>query len=180
MFRVLFTLLLTTAVFETLLAAGKEIGGERAPASSICPTPEEARAKMSVPEGYEVRCFAHEPMVQNPVAMTWDHRGRLWVVEAYEYPEGSELPALLAVKPRMINTIRCQKPATRSPATASSFSKTPTMTEKLINAPFSSKASISPPPFFAETTASTSDSSRTSSTSAMTMVTTNRTPGVSV
>jgi glucose/arabinose dehydrogenase len=21
----------------------------------------------------------------NPVAMTWDHRGRLWVVEAYEY-----------------------------------------------------------------------------------------------
>ncbi len=93
MFRLLFTFLLTSALANTLLAEGKEIGGERAPASSICPTPEEARAKMSVPEGYEVRCFAHEPMVQNPVAMTWDHRGRLWVVEAYEYPEGSELPA---------------------------------------------------------------------------------------
>lgn len=76
-----------------LHAAGKEITGERAPASTICPTPEEARAKMSVPEGYEVRCFAHEPMVQNPVAMSWDHRGRLWVVEAYEYPEGSPHPA---------------------------------------------------------------------------------------
>lgn len=48
---------------------------------------------MTVPEGYEVRCFAHEPMVQNPVAMTWDHRGRLWVVEAYEYPNGSPHPA---------------------------------------------------------------------------------------
>nr|WP_170156752.1 PVC-type heme-binding CxxCH protein [Roseimicrobium gellanilyticum] len=47
---------------------------------------------MTVPEGYEVRCFAHEPMVQNPVAMTWDHRGRLWVVELYEYPEGTPLP----------------------------------------------------------------------------------------
>jgi putative membrane-bound dehydrogenase-like protein len=73
--------------------AGKEIEGERAPAATACPSPEEARAKMSVPEGYEVRCFAHEPMVQNPVAMTWDHRGRLWVVEAYEYPEGSPHPA---------------------------------------------------------------------------------------
>jgi len=76
-----------------LLAAGKEMEGERKAAQTVCPTPEEARAKMSVPEGYEVRCFAHEPMVQNPVAMTWDHRGRLWVVEAYEYPEGSNLPA---------------------------------------------------------------------------------------
>ena len=76
-----------------LLAAGKEIEGERAAATTACPTPEEARKKMTVPEGYEVRCFAHEPMVQNPVAMTWDHRGRLWVVEAYEYPYGSEHPA---------------------------------------------------------------------------------------
>jgi putative membrane-bound dehydrogenase-like protein len=76
-----------------LFAAGQEIEGERKAAQTACPTPEEARAKMSVPEGYEVRCFAHEPMVQNPVAMTWDHRGRLWVVEAYEYPNGSEHPA---------------------------------------------------------------------------------------
>ena len=31
-------------------------------------------------------------MVQNPVGMTWDSRGRLWVVELYEYPEGTPLP----------------------------------------------------------------------------------------
>jgi len=71
---------------------GKELAGVYTPASSVCPTPEEEAKKMSVPEGYEVRCFAHEPMVVNPVAMTWDARGRLWVVEAYEYPEGSQLP----------------------------------------------------------------------------------------
>lgn len=65
----------------------------RAPAGNECPSPEEARAKMTVPDGYAVRCFAHEPMVANPVAMTWDAHGRLWVVEAYEYPSGTPLPA---------------------------------------------------------------------------------------
>jgi len=47
---------------------------------------------MKVPDGYEVRCFASEPMIINPVAMTWDHRGRLWVVELYEYPKGAKNP----------------------------------------------------------------------------------------
>src|SRR4051794_6263348 len=64
-----FTLLILTS--PGLFAAGKELEGERAAAQTECPSPEEARAKMSVPQGYEVRCFAHEPMVKNPVAMTW-------------------------------------------------------------------------------------------------------------
>ena len=42
--------------------------------------------KFRVPEGFEVRLFAAEPDVVNPVAMTWDDRGRLWVAEAYTYP----------------------------------------------------------------------------------------------
>ncbi len=84
--------LASLAFTSAALAEGKELNGPYTPASSVCPTPEEATKKMSVPEGYEVRCFAHEPMVVNPVAMTWDSRGRLWVVEAYEYPEGSQLP----------------------------------------------------------------------------------------
>jgi putative membrane-bound dehydrogenase-like protein len=78
---------------STAPGLAKEIGGERAPANTECPTPAEAQKKMAVPPGYEVRCFAHEPMVQNPVAMTWDPRGRLWVVELYEYPDGSRHPA---------------------------------------------------------------------------------------
>lgn len=77
----------------TCLSQAKELTGTYLPTTNECPSPEEARKKMTVPEGYEVRCFAHEPMVQNPVAMTWDHRGRLWVVEAYEYPNGSKHPA---------------------------------------------------------------------------------------
>src|SRR6185437_15278240 len=52
-------------------------------------SPEESQKKFVVPEGFEVRLFAAEPDVINPVAMTWDARGRLWVVELYEYPLGA-------------------------------------------------------------------------------------------
>lgn len=66
----LFLILVGFACGASLFAVSPEIEGERKEAQTVCPTPEEARKKMSVPEGYEVRCFAHEPMVQNPVAMT--------------------------------------------------------------------------------------------------------------
>jgi hypothetical protein len=56
---------------------GKELTGTCLPSDNACPKPDQARAKMSITEGYEFRCFAYEPMVQNPVAMTCDHRGRL-------------------------------------------------------------------------------------------------------
>ena len=48
--------------------------------------PEEAAAAMTVPEGFKVKLAAGEPMVHQPIAMTFDHRGRLWLAEAYEYP----------------------------------------------------------------------------------------------
>ncbi|HSH95999.1 MAG TPA: PVC-type heme-binding CxxCH protein, partial [Roseimicrobium sp.] len=61
----------------------------RAPAATPALAPAEAQTKFSVPPGFEVRLFAAEPDVVNPVAMTWDDRGRLWVVELYEYPLGA-------------------------------------------------------------------------------------------
>ena len=42
---------------------------------------EEAAAKFQVPPGFKVSVFASEPDVQNPIAMSWDARGRLWVAE---------------------------------------------------------------------------------------------------
>lgn len=48
--------------------------------------PEKAAAAMTVPPGFEVKLFAGEPDVHQPVAMCTDDRGRLWVVEAYTYP----------------------------------------------------------------------------------------------
>ena len=73
-------------------ASAKELTGTYQPTQNPCPSVPEAIAKMKVPDGYEVRNFAAEPMVVNPVAMTWDHRGRLWVVELFEYPSGAKTP----------------------------------------------------------------------------------------
>jgi putative membrane-bound dehydrogenase-like protein len=42
-----------------------------------------------VPEGFHVTVFAAEPDVQNPIAMAWDRRGRLWIAENYTYAEQS-------------------------------------------------------------------------------------------
>ena len=47
----------------------------------------EAAATMDVPEGFRVGVFAAEPDVQNPIAMAWDPRGRLWIAENHTYAE---------------------------------------------------------------------------------------------
>src|SRR5258708_9837530 len=71
------------------LAAGKQLSGPFTPAANPALSPAEAQTRFVVPEGFEVRLFAAEPEVVNPVAMTWDARGRLWVLELYEYPLGA-------------------------------------------------------------------------------------------
>lgn len=52
------------------------------------PAPEDSLALMTLPEGFAATVFASEPEVRNPVAMTWDRRGRLWIAENYTYAEG--------------------------------------------------------------------------------------------
>src|SRR5690242_16576178 len=69
--------------------AGKQLTGVYAPAASAALPPKDAQAAFHVPPGFEVRLFAAEPDVVNPVAMTWDERGRLWVLELYDYPLGA-------------------------------------------------------------------------------------------
>src|SRR6266853_1777970 len=49
--------------------------------------PSEAVAKMKLPPGFKATVFAAEPDVQNPIALAWDGRGRLWVAENYTYAE---------------------------------------------------------------------------------------------
>src|SRR5262245_52905341 len=48
--------------------------------------PEESVKRMKVADGFEVKLFAAEPDVINPIAMTVDEKGRVWVVESFEYP----------------------------------------------------------------------------------------------
>ncbi|HQX51195.1 MAG TPA: FG-GAP-like repeat-containing protein, partial [Planctomycetaceae bacterium] len=49
-------------------------------------SPEDAAKHMTVPPGFKVELAAGEPMVHQPVAMCFDHKGRLWVAEAHTYP----------------------------------------------------------------------------------------------
>ena len=49
--------------------------------------PEEAAKGFQVPPGFHVSVFAAEPDVRNPIAMTWDGRGLLWVAENYTYAD---------------------------------------------------------------------------------------------
>ncbi len=48
--------------------------------------PDQVAAAMTLPEGFSVQVIAAEPDVRQPIAMTIDAKGRVWVAEAYQYP----------------------------------------------------------------------------------------------
>src|SRR5229473_2147416 len=48
--------------------------------------PDEAVKRMKVPAGFHVKLVACEPEVRQPVTMTFDDRGRLWVIQYLQYP----------------------------------------------------------------------------------------------
>ncbi|MBU1823014.1 MAG: PQQ-dependent sugar dehydrogenase, partial [Bacteroidetes bacterium] len=48
-------------------------------------SPKYAVAGLTVAEGLEANLFAHEPVITNPTNIDVDHRGRVWVCEAYNY-----------------------------------------------------------------------------------------------
>ncbi len=49
-------------------------------------SPEESMKLIQIPPGFELELFASEPDIINPIALNWDHRGRLWVLETVDYP----------------------------------------------------------------------------------------------
>jgi len=40
--------------------------------------------------GFEMKLFASEEMIVSPLAMNWDERGRLWVIESLDYPNNQQ------------------------------------------------------------------------------------------
>lgn len=53
------------------------------------PDPDRAMETFILPQGYEINCFASEkmfPELANPIAMTFDASGRLWVAVSPTYP----------------------------------------------------------------------------------------------
>jgi putative heme-binding domain-containing protein len=53
-------------------------------------TPEQERAGLHVSPGFTVQLFASEPMINKPINMAFDARGRLWVSSTVEYPYSAD------------------------------------------------------------------------------------------
>ena len=56
------------------------VGGPRRGADAV--------AQFKMQPGFKVSVLATEPLINKPIAMQWDERGRLWVAETPEYPNG--------------------------------------------------------------------------------------------
>ncbi len=91
MHRILFVLILGLNCQTVSEARPQEPSQELIPHAQDRPpnaakTPEEAIQAMMVPPGFQVEVVASEPDLVNPVSMTFDERGRIWVTESLEYP----------------------------------------------------------------------------------------------
>src|SRR5262245_4904179 len=71
-------------------------GQDKVPGPAL--TPEQAIKAMKVPDGFSVELVASEPDLINPVAMTFDEKGRIWVTESVEYPRRAKGPGKDKVK----------------------------------------------------------------------------------
>ena len=57
-----------------------------APRYQLPLSPEESMKLVQVPVGFELQLFASEPDIINPMAIAWDDKGRLYVIETSDYP----------------------------------------------------------------------------------------------
>ncbi len=71
-------------------------GQDQLPGPALSPA--EAIKKMTVPPGFSVELVASEPDIVNPVAMTFDERGRIWITESLEYPRRAAGPGRDRIK----------------------------------------------------------------------------------
>lgn len=98
----LFLLTLASLVFLTGSAARAQKAEliphaqDKSPGDPLSPS--EAVQKMKVPKGFTVEIVASEPMIVNPVAMTFDERGRVWITESLEYPRREPGPGRDRIK----------------------------------------------------------------------------------
>jgi putative membrane-bound dehydrogenase-like protein len=53
-----------------------------------CPSPQELPKALEVHPEFNLTLVASEPLINKPMNIDWDEKGRLWVVETPEYPNG--------------------------------------------------------------------------------------------
>jgi len=83
----LYPVALTGEQVAAHFAAAERVATEPKP-DSEARAPEFSLQALHLPDGFEARIVAAEPLVLDPVAFDWDTKGRLWVVEMADYPLG--------------------------------------------------------------------------------------------
>jgi putative membrane-bound dehydrogenase-like protein len=56
-------------------------------------SPQEAVKRMKPADGFEVTLVACEPQIRQPLSISFDHRGRIWVIQYLQYPNPAGLKA---------------------------------------------------------------------------------------
>lgn len=78
-------------------------------------TPTEALKRMQVPEGFRVRLVACEPMIRQPVTISFDDRGRIWVIQYLQYPNPAGLKPVVVDQYLRTAYDRLPEPPPRGP-----------------------------------------------------------------
>lgn len=78
-------------------------------------SPDEAVRRMVLPERFEVRRFASEPMVRQPLDMCFDDQGRMWVIQYLQYPNPAGLKRVEVDRYSRTRYDRVPEPPPRGP-----------------------------------------------------------------
>jgi glucose/arabinose dehydrogenase/mono/diheme cytochrome c family protein len=73
-----------------------------APFAIIALTPEQSLTKFQVPEGYHIELVASEPMITEPVVITWDGNAKMYVAQMETYTQDADGTGTKDKKSRVI------------------------------------------------------------------------------
>jgi putative membrane-bound dehydrogenase-like protein len=77
--------------------------------------PDEALGRMRPADGLDVQLIGSEPLVKQPVAIDFDDRGRLWVIQYLQYPNPAELKRVQVDRYSRTKYDRVPEPPPRGP-----------------------------------------------------------------
>ena len=83
--------------------------------AAAAPSPQEALRQMRVAPGFEVSLVTSEPHIRQPVTISFDERGRLWVVQYLQYPNPAGLKAVSVDQYLRTKYDRVPEPPPRGP-----------------------------------------------------------------
>jgi len=71
-----------------MLCHADELGDNLRYVEGGVPRPEKLPSYLNVHPEFDISLVASEPLINNPMNINWDEKGRLWVAETPEYPNG--------------------------------------------------------------------------------------------